>query len=75
MNKRAGRRRINYDFLGLLPSLTVPDEAERQVYSLAAATKRNMKVSWGDYSGWCLHNATVGPSVASDMDFFRALFY
>ena len=29
-----------------------------------------MKVSWGDYSGWYLHKATVGVSVASDMDFF-----
>ena len=74
MNIRAGRCRINYDFLGLLPSRTVPDEAARQVNRPAAAAKRNMRVSWRDYSGWCLHNATFSPSVASDMDFFFQSF-
>ena len=52
MNKRAGRCRINYDFLGLLPSRTVPDEAARQVNRPAGAAERNKKVSWRDYSGW-----------------------
>jgi hypothetical protein len=76
MNIRAGRCRINYDFLGLIPSLTVPDEAARQVNRPAAAAKRNMYMSWRDYSGWCPHNGTVGHSVARDMDFFfRALFF
>jgi len=74
MNIRAGGCRINYDFLGLLPSLTVPDETARQVNRPVAAAKRNMKMSWREYSGWRLHNGTVGPSVARDMDFFFQSF-